>query len=66
MGRRVDLDDLIDAGGVAELIGLTHRNNVYSYRRKYPDFPAPVITHGRCYMWHRGDIRRWIKTRSKR
>jgi len=66
MGRRVDLDDIIDARGVADEIGLTHRNNVYAYRRKYPDFPEPVITHGRCYMWHRGDIRRWMRQRTKR
>jgi len=66
MGRKVDIDDLIDAKVVAELIGLSHRNGVYTYRTRHQDFPAPIVTHGRCYMWHRGDIRRWIKTRSKR
>jgi hypothetical protein len=28
-------------------------------------FPAPVITHGRCYMWHRGDIKKWMKGRKR-
>jgi predicted DNA-binding transcriptional regulator AlpA len=65
MGRRVDIDDLIDAAGVALELGLSQRNSVYVYRRRHPDFPAPVITHGRCYMWHRGDIRRWIKGRKR-
>lgn len=65
MGRRVDVDDLIDAKGVAEIIGLTHRNGVYTYRSRHPDFPQPVITHGRCYMWHRGDIARWMRKRKR-
>jgi predicted DNA-binding transcriptional regulator AlpA len=66
MGRRVDVDDLLDARGVADEIGLTHRNNVYKYRRDYPDFPQPLVTHGRCYLWHRPDIQRWIRSRGKR
>jgi predicted DNA-binding transcriptional regulator AlpA len=65
MGRRVDVDDLIDAKVVAEMIGLSHRNGVYTYRTRHPDFPAPIVTHGRCYMWHRPDIRRWMRSRGK-
>ena len=61
MGRKVDVDDIINAAEVADLIGLSHRNGVYQYRHRHPDFPAPLITHGRCYMWHRGDIKRWIR-----
>ena len=63
MGRKVDVDDIINAGEVADIIGLSHRNGVYQYRHRHPDFPAPLITHGRCYMWHRGDIKRWIRAR---
>jgi predicted DNA-binding transcriptional regulator AlpA len=65
MGRRVDLDDLLDARAVADLIGLKNRNGVYTYRSRHADFPVPVLTHGRCYMWHRGDIRRWMKGRKR-
>jgi predicted DNA-binding transcriptional regulator AlpA len=65
MGRRVDLDDLLDAQAVADMIGLTHRNGVYTYRHRHADFPQPVITHGRCYMWHRSDIQRWMRSRGK-
>lgn len=61
--RRVYLDDIIDAQGVADLIGLTHRNGVYTYRTRYPDFPAPVLQHGRCLLWLRQDIIRWSALR---
>jgi hypothetical protein len=44
---------------------LSNRNGVYTYRARHADFPEPVITHGRCYLWHRGDIRRWIRGRKR-
>ena len=61
MGRRVDVDELIDAQGVAELLGLSQRNTVSSYQRRYEDMPRPVVDlgRGRCKMWLRPDIVRW-------
>lgn len=66
MGRRVDLDDIIDAGDVAEMIGLSRRNSVYTYQKRHADFPKPVLEHGRCRHWLRPDIARWMKRRGKR
>lgn len=43
MGRSVDLDDLIDVGEVAALLGLAHKNSVTTYLRRYADFPAPAL-----------------------
>ena len=43
MGRSVDLDDLIDVGEVAALLGLAHKNSVTTYMRRYEDFPAPAL-----------------------
>jgi predicted DNA-binding transcriptional regulator AlpA len=63
MGRRVDVDDLVDAQGVASLLGLAQRNSVYTYLRRYPDMPRPVIhfpnTHTR--LWLRSEIIAWDK-----
>jgi hypothetical protein len=56
MGRLVDLDDLIDVGDVASILGLTHKNSVTTYMRRYDDFPAPVIefAEGKCREnWHK-------------
>ena len=63
MGRKVDLDDLIDSAGVAELIGLSHRNSIRVYRTRYPDFPNPVVDMGagRCLLWLRADVDAWSK-----
>jgi len=67
MARLVDLDDLIDANGVSEILGLAQRNTVSQYQKKYVDMPRPVIDlgHGRCKMWSRKAIEQWVYTRSK-
>ena len=61
----VDTDDLIDARGVAELLGLLHPNSVSTYQRRYPDMPRPVVDlgEGRCKLWLRREIERWAKER---
>jgi predicted DNA-binding transcriptional regulator AlpA len=61
---RVELDDLLNAAEVAALLGLAHRQAIATYRRRYPDFPAPVIAKGTCVLWHRPDVEAWQRTRS--
>jgi glutathione-regulated potassium-efflux system ancillary protein KefG len=61
MGRQVDLDDLIDVGDVAEMLGLAHKNSVTTYMRRYDDFPRPAIefADGKCRAWLRQDVEGW-------
>jgi predicted DNA-binding transcriptional regulator AlpA len=64
MGRRVDLDDIIDSDGVARVLGLsseTGRNTVRQYRQRHPDFPQPVLRvgGGRCLLWLRPEVEEW-------
>ena len=58
---RVNTDDLIDAHGVAELLGLAQSNSVSTYQHRYTDMPRPVVDlgSGRCKMWLRSEIVRW-------
>lgn len=65
MGRAVDTDDLIDAQGVADMLGLAQRNTISLYQRRYPDMPRPVVDlgRGRCKMWLRPEIAEWSSTR---
>jgi AcrR family transcriptional regulator/predicted DNA-binding transcriptional regulator AlpA len=60
-GEASDLDRLIDAGEVAEILGLSHRNSVSTYRSRYPDFPKgrPAPWGGRTLLWPRGEIIAW-------
>lgn len=66
MPKVVDVDDLIDASGVAQLLGLAQRNTVSLYQRRYRDMPRPVVDlgRGRCKLWVRSDMERWMRDRS--
>jgi len=68
VGRYIDTDDVIDAQGVADLLGLSQRNTVSLYQRRYPQMPRPVIDlgHGRCKLWSRSDIQSWANDRQPR
>lgn len=66
MDSRVDPADLIDAQTVAEILGLSQRSSVATYRKRYPDFPAPVVDmgSGRCLLWLRDEVKAWMTVRS--
>jgi predicted DNA-binding transcriptional regulator AlpA len=61
------VDDLIDATGVALVVGLSQRNSVATYLHRYDDFPRPVVVTaaGRCRLWSRSEVERWIAARRK-
>ena len=65
MGRKVDVDELIDAQGVADMLGLAQRNTVSLYQKRYPDMPRPVVDlgSGRCKMWLKGEVLAWVNDR---
>lgn len=61
----VDPADLIDSHGVASVLGLTNPRSVSTYRKRYVDFPTPVVDMGvgRCLLWLRGDVEAWARGR---
>lgn len=63
MNPKVDTEDLIDARGVAELLGLAQAESVSTYQRRYPDMPRPVINlgHKRPRLWIRQEIVDWAQ-----
>lgn len=67
MAPMVNTDDLTDARGIAELLGLSHPNSVSLYQRRYPDMPRPVINlgRGRPSLWLRPAIEAWWEARSR-
>lgn len=65
VGRRVDTDDLIDAAGVAAMLGLSHRNSVATYLKRYPDMPRPVVSiaGSQIRLWLRSEVLAWYESR---
>jgi glutathione-regulated potassium-efflux system ancillary protein KefG len=66
MTPTVRTEDLIDARGIAELLGLSHPNSVSTYLRRYPDMPRPVVDlgRGRPRLWLRPHIADWADRRA--
>jgi predicted DNA-binding transcriptional regulator AlpA len=60
MGRMVNLDDLVDAAEIAELVGFNSPTAVSVYLSR-GSFPKPVIDRGgrRARLWLRQDIIEW-------
>jgi hypothetical protein len=68
VGRKVDVDDLIDAQGVASILGLSHAESVSTYLRRYSDMPGPVvrIPESRTRLWLRSEVIAWNRSRVAR
>jgi len=64
MAKRIDPDDLVSPAEVAPIIGLTNPTGVSVYRKRYPEFPTPVIEKGKCVLWLRADIEAWARGRA--
>jgi predicted DNA-binding transcriptional regulator AlpA len=58
---RLNTEDLIDAGEVASLLGLSDRTAISVYRSRYRDFPLPVVDKGRTKLWHRPAVEKWAR-----
>jgi predicted DNA-binding transcriptional regulator AlpA len=58
----VPTEELIDTVEVARMIGLSQRNSVSNYLKKYTDMPRPVIDLGpnRARLWLRPEVEAWL------
>jgi predicted DNA-binding transcriptional regulator AlpA len=65
MSPRVRTEDLCDAQEVAKILGLSHRNSVTTYLKRYSDMPRPVVElqRGRLRLWLRPEVERWAEKR---
>jgi predicted DNA-binding transcriptional regulator AlpA len=63
VGKKVDVEDLIDAREVAEMLGLSSPRAVAVYASR--GLPVPVIDRGpnTAKLWLRQDIERWSASR---
>ena len=62
---KIDTADLLDAGEVSLLLGLSgNPRSISVYRSRYEDFPEPVVSKngGKCTLWHRQDVEAWARS----
>lgn len=63
MTKNVDPEQLINAQEVAPILRLTNPSGVSVYRKRYADFPTPVVEKGQCVLWLRSDVEQWAEAR---
>ena len=61
MGRKVDVDLLVDATAIAERMGFARPQAVHNWRARYPDFPGPIAEFGKSTLWYWPDVAEWLK-----
>jgi hypothetical protein len=62
MGRKVDLDNLVDASTIAARLGVGRPQVVHDWRRRHPDFPQPVLRLANVHIWLWPEVERWART----
>jgi hypothetical protein len=61
MAGLVDPDQLVGAPEIAARLGIRHAETVHAWRRRYRDFPAPVVTLRKVMLWHWPAVERWAR-----
>ncbi len=53
------MDQLVDAGEIADRLGVSGRQVVQNWVHRYEDFPEPVVRRTRAVLWYWPDIKTW-------
>jgi predicted DNA-binding transcriptional regulator AlpA len=62
VGRRVAVEHLVSAKEIADRLGVARPQVVYEWRRRHPDFPAPLVTLSIGNVWNWPEVERWAKS----
>ena len=54
------MDELVGAAEIAERLGSAPRT-IHAWRRRHPDFPAPVAELTSALVWYWPDVERWAR-----
>jgi hypothetical protein len=62
VGRKVDVENLVGAKEIADRLPHVSRPQVvYEWRRRHPDFPAPISELSIGLVWDWPDVEPWAK-----
>lgn len=53
--------NLVGAAEIAQRLGLSHRETVHTYRRRYDDFPEPIAHLKQALVWDWSEIEAWAR-----
>jgi len=59
VGTAYELDDLVGAAEIADRLGLSSTSVIHDWRRRHPEFPAPVKVLRMGLLWSWPSIEAW-------
>ena len=60
--RRLEIGQLVGAAELAARLGVSRPQVIHTWRRRYPDFPQPVLELDMGLIWFWPDVERWARS----
>ena len=61
MGKKIDLEYLVGAAEIAQRLNVKRPHLIHDWRRRYPEFPKPIVELTGILLWDWRDIATWAK-----
>ena len=61
VGKKVDVEDLVGAAEIAQRLGVKRPHLIHDWRRRYSEFPKPVVQLKGTLVWDWRDIECWAR-----
>jgi hypothetical protein len=61
VGKKIDVDYLVGAAEIADRLNLKRPHLIHDWRRRYPEFPQPLLELKGILLWDWRDVENWAK-----
>lgn len=65
MGRKLNLDYLVGAAEIAQRLDVKKPHLIHDWRRRYPEFPKPIVELTGILLWDWRDVKCWALTTNR-
>ncbi len=65
MGRKVEVELLVDAVEIAARLGVKRPQVIHDWRRRHEEFPQPVAQFGGVRVWLWPEIEEWARSTNR-
>jgi predicted DNA-binding transcriptional regulator AlpA len=61
VGKKIDLDYLVGAAEIAQRLNVKRPHLIHDWRRRYPEFPKPIVELTGILLWDWREVERWAQ-----
>jgi predicted DNA-binding transcriptional regulator AlpA len=59
VGKKIDLNHLVGATQIAQRLNVKRPHLIHDWRRRYPEFPKPIVELTGILLWDWREIEYW-------